>query len=174
MKLKMKELYINETSMSKKEYDIFIKADDKKFGFREDLYTIIYISLFIVCVILLFKNKIYILALSMLIILLVFLFARMIYPQKLVEKKLKSDEIKKQQKNKYIFYKYYFDVKNVKGSDRIFYHQVDKVLESDTHFYIYLTKRRAFALSKQGFIKGNVEEFAAFLKRRILFRYKKV
>lgn len=170
----MKELYVNETKISKKEYDIFIKTDDKKFGFREDLYTIIYISLFVVCVILLFKSKIYILALSMLIILLVFLFARMIYPQKLVKKKLKSDEIKKQQKNKYIFYKYYFDVKNVKGHDKIFYHQIDKVLESDTHFYIYLTKRRAFALSKQGFIKGNVEEFATFLKRRILFRYKKV
>ena len=45
MKLKMKELYINETKMSKKEYDIFIKVDDQKFGFREDLYTIMYISL---------------------------------------------------------------------------------------------------------------------------------
>ena len=35
MKLKMKELYINETKMSKKEYDIFIKVDEQKFGFRE-------------------------------------------------------------------------------------------------------------------------------------------
>lgn len=30
----MKELYVNETKISKKEYDIFIKTDDKKFGFR--------------------------------------------------------------------------------------------------------------------------------------------
>jgi len=168
----MKEIFINKTKCSKKEYNMFIKAHEKQYGLKEDLYTIIYAIFFICFIIYSLKNSIYLGGLMLTIVLIGFLAYRIIHPNIVVKKELKSKKIIDEEVNTFIFYKYYFKVKNKQGQSNKMYFKIYKVLENNTHFYIYLTNTRAFVVSKQGFIKGNSDEFSAFLGKRVWFRYK--
>ena len=169
----MKEIFRNETKCSKKEYEMFIKAHGKQYGLKEDLYTIIYTIFFIWSIIYSLKYNIYFAAIILIIVLITFLSYRIINPNLVVKKELNSKMIKNEEVNTYSFYKYYFKVKNNQGESNIIYFKIYKVLENDTHFYIYLTKTGAFVVSKQGFIKGNSDDFSDFLRRRVWHRYKK-
>ena len=168
----MKEIFINKTKCSKKEYNMFIKAHEKQYGLKEDLYTIIYAILFLSFIIYSLKNNIYFAAIMLTIVLIVFLLYRIIHPNLTIKKELKSKKIKNEEVNTYKFYKYYFKVKNNEKESNIIYFKIYKVLENDTHFYIYLTNTRAFVVSKKGFIKGNSEDFSGFLRKRVWLRYK--
>ena len=168
----MKEIFINETKYSKKEYSMFIKAHQKQYGLKEDLYTIIYAIFFISFIIYSLKNSIYFAVIMLTIILITFLSYRIIHPNMVVKKELKSKKIIDEEVNTFIFYKYHFKVKNKQGQSNIMYLKIYKVLENNTHFYIYLTNTRAFVISKQEFIKGNSNEFSIFLRKRVWFRYK--
>lgn len=169
----MKELFINETKCSKKEYEIFIKAHGEQYGLKEDLYTIIYAIFFISFIIYSLKNMLCFAGVMLTIILIGFLAYRIIQPNLVVKKEIKSKKIKNEQINIYKFYKYHFSVKNIQGASTIMYFKIHKVLENSTHFYIYLTKTNAYVVSKQGFTKGNSNDFSEFLRKRVWFRYNK-
>ena len=170
--MKEKEIFINKTKCSKKEYNMFIKSHAKQYGLKEDLYTIIYAILFLWFMIYSVMNGIYLAAIILIIVLIVFLTYRIISPNLTIRKELKSKKIKNEEENTYNFYKHHFKVKNKQGEPNILYLKIKKVLETDTHFYIYLTKNSAYVVAKKGFIKGNSEEFSQFLRKRVLFRYK--
>ena len=167
------EIFKNETKISKKEYKMFINAHQKQFGKKESMKNLAYCIFFIIFIIFAIVNKVYILAIFIFLILIVYYIAEVIYPNKKVQKEMKSKKIKKEYQNLYKFYNYSFTIKNNKDITRIFYWKIDKILENDTHFYIYLTKRRAFPISKKGFTKGKGEDFAKFIKKRLFFKYKK-
>ncbi|MCI9063488.1 MAG: YcxB family protein [Clostridia bacterium] len=168
----MKEIFKNETKSSKKEYNMFIEAHDKEFGFREDLHTIICAAVFLCFIIYAFLNSIFIFAFIVSIILIIFILYKILQPNYVVKKELKSNKVRKEYTNKYSFYKYSFIIKNKETNLRIFYFKIYRVLENDTHFYIYITPKRAYVISKSGFTKGNAKDFARFIKKRVFFKYK--
>ena len=166
----MKEIFINKTKCSKKEYNMFIKSHQQQYGLKEDLYTLIYVIFFISFIIYSLKNSIYFAVIMLIIVLILFLAYRIIYPNIVVKKELKSKKIIQEQVNTYNFYKYYFKVENNQGKSNIMYFKIFKVLENKTHIYLYLTNTRAFVVS--GFEKGTSEDFSKFLRKRVWFRYK--
>lgn len=168
----MKEIFINETKSSKKEYNMFIKAHGKQYGLQEDLYTIIYAVLFFCFIIYSFFNGMFLPGIIIITVLVLFLSYRIIHPYVTIKKELKSKKIKNEELNTYKFYKYYFKVKNKQGEANIIYFKIYKVLETGTNFYIYLNNTNAYVVSKQGFIKGNSDDFSDFLRRRVWHRYK--
>lgn len=168
----MKEIFKNETKCSKKEYKMFLDVHDREYGFLEDLYTIIYASFFICFIILSFISHIFLTGFIILMILIIFLAYRIIQPNLVIRKELNSKKIRQEYKNIYYFYEHSFIVKNKEKKSKIYYIKIHRILENDTHFYIYLTKTKAFVVSKSGFIKGTSEEFSKFIKKKTFFKYK--
>ena len=139
----MKEIFINETKYSKKEYKMFLKVHQEQYGLKEDIYTIIYALLFIWFIIYSLKNHIYIASIMLIFVLLTFLAYRILQPNLTIKKEAKSNMIKNEEINTYKFCKYYFNVKNKKADVNISYLKIRKVLENETHIYIYLSKSSA-------------------------------
>ena len=168
----MEVLFKNETIYNKKAYNKFINEHRSKFGCKENLYTILFIFMFVFLLLYLLINKIFITSILLLIAFIVFLEYRFVQPVKNVNKDMESKKIKEQYKNIYKFYKYYFVIKNKEMDEKMFYFRIYRVLESDTYFYIYLSPRQAFIVSKSGFMKGDSSAFSKFIKRKALFKYK--
>jgi len=169
----MEELFKNKTKCSKKEYNMFVKAHQKEYGLQEKIYTIIYAIFFIFFIIYFLSSSIYIASIILTIITVVFLAYRILHPNIVMKRELKSKKIQNEEVNTFTFYKYFFRIKNKQKHSNMSYFKIYKVLENKTHFYIYINSKRAFVLSKQGFIKGNVEDFSKFLRKRVWFKYKK-
>ena len=53
------------------------------------------------------------------------------------------------------------------------YYKLKKVFETKKYFYLYIDKRHAFILDKNGFKKGDITTFSDFIKKKCLFKYKK-
>ena len=168
----MKEIFKNETRYSKKEYNLFLKTHEKEFGISEDIFTILGIIFFICFIIFTFIKHVYLTCIFVVILFIAFIVYRIIQPYAVVRKEFKSKKIKNEYKNIYYFYKHSFIIKSREGKAKIYYIKINKVLENNTHFYIYLTKKNAFVISKKGFIKGTSEEFSKFIKKKALFKYK--
>lgn len=169
----MEELFKNETIYTKHEYNTFISEHRESFGLSEDLYTILFICLFIILLLYLLINKVFITGMLVLIAFIIFLRYRFIQPINNIKKDMNSKKIKQGYKNIYKFYKHYFKITNQDMDEKVFYFKIYRILESNTNFYIYLTPREAFIISKQGFINGNSDDFSNFIRRKVIFRYKK-
>ena len=169
----MNELFKNETIYNKHEYNTFINDHRKRFGLSEDLYTILFTCLFIIFLLYLFINKVFITGIFVLLVFIIFLIYRFIQPINNINKDMNSKNIKQKYKNIYIFYKHYFKIVNQDIDEKVFYFKIYRILESDTNFYIYLMPRKAFIISKKGFVNGNSDDFSKFIRRKVIFRYKK-
>lgn len=170
----MEELFKNETIYNKKDYKIFINQHMKKFGFKEDLYTILFTVFFIVLLLYLIINKVFITTVLMLFVFIIFLRYRFIQPIQNVKKDMESKKIKQEYKNIYTFYNHYFKIKNKEIDVKMFYFKIYRVLESDKHFYIYISPRQVFLISKSGFTKGNSTDFSKFIKKKKILKYKNI
>ena len=47
-----------------------------------------------------------------------------------------------------------------------------KVVETNTHFYIYISRDYAFIISKKGFIDSKSEEFSKFIRKKAWGKYR--
>ena len=52
------------------------------------------------------------------------------------------------------------------------YFKIYKVLETETHFYIYIARDYAFIVDKNGFIDSNSDEFKKFIQKKVKLKYK--
>ena len=87
------------------------------------------------------------------------------------------DDIKKNSKieeftNTYKFYPTYFKIEYSTGNSKFFYFKIFRLIETKNNFYIYMSKNKAFIVSKNGFINSNPEEFKKFIRKRTLLKYK--
>lgn len=163
----MKVLFKNKTRYTKEEYDKFLKIQVEEFGKSELLKMLLLIAFFIFVLSISIIYKEYKLLLVALLGALIYVWIEIIRP-------MKNKEEPKEYTNIYRFYKYYFTIECPMGKSKIFYFKIYRVLETESYFYIYISKERAALISKKGFINSNPEDFEKFIHKRALLRYKKV
>ncbi len=168
----MEKLFENKTRLSMKEYNIFIESYKKEFAFTDYLYIFFYIAYFGLCMIFAFKQGKIILSILLLAGLCAFLWFKIIRTNKLVEKNKKSQKVSGNFVNKYEFYKNYFKVENPEGKAQVLYLKLYRIVETNTHFYIYVSRQCAFIVSKSGFIEGKSDDFSKFIKKKVFTKYR--
>lgn len=172
MNKKNKMLFKCHTKYSKNNYNKFIHFHNNKFGLFYDVYTLLFLLLFIYCLVLGIKAKqLYtILIFSFLII--AFLSYRIFSPLFEYKKSTKSKTISKSQDIAFYFYEKNFKVREKNNFAKVRYWRLHKVYETDNFFYLYLTKKYAFLVDKKGFTQGSPEEFSKFIRNKLKFKYK--
>ena len=117
----MEKLFENKTKYTNKEYTAFLKSYKEEFAKTEIAYILFNIIFFGMCMIFSFKENEKILAFSLLIGLLVYIWFKIIRPVKAVKKDQESHKFSGHFVNNYEFYKNYFKVENTDGKAQIFY-----------------------------------------------------
>lgn len=168
----MKELFKNKTKYSQKEYDMFLRSYQKEYAVSELMYTIFYIVFFVFCLVLAIISKEVILSIALSIGLIIYFWYKFIRPVKKVKKEKNSNKIQKEYITTFKFYKNYFYVQNIEGDAKVFYFKIYRVIETNTHFYIYIARDYAFLISKKGFIDSKTEDFRKFIKKKVFMKYK--
>ena len=165
MELKFK----NVTKYSKKVYNDFLKFHTQKFLLGYITYTLFIVILLIYLLICCIKGKNWIPVLIILFSILIFIIYRIFSQKAIVKKQMKSNKIINEEKFEYEFYEKNLIIKNKENIKKIKYSLIKKCFESKKYFYLYIDKDNALILSKDGFIKGNVEEYKKFIKSKCKF-----
>lgn len=169
--MKDKMLFKNHTTYSKKTYNEFVQFHNKKYGLIYDLYTIVFLLLFIYCLIINIINKMLFLSIVFVILILTFLIYRVFNPIFEYKKEVSSKSISKEQNFFFYFYDKNFKIREKTRFIKIRYFKLRKIYETDKFFYLYMTKKHAFLIDKQGFTLGNSEEFSKFMKNKFKLKY---
>ena len=168
-----KELFQNKTRYSEKEYTIFLKSYQKEYSAVDSISTLFYIIVLGFCLIFAIHEKAVLLSIFVAVIFVGFIYFKFIWPNKRIEKEKVKPQIQEEFINTFKFYNRYFTISNPEGKSNIFYFKIYKVIETKTHYYIYISRDNAFMLSKHGFIDCNSEDFRAFIRKHAIFKYKR-
>lgn len=168
----METLFENKTKCSQKEYNDFLKSYKKEYEKSDTAWILFNFIFFGICMIIAFLEKEFLLGIALILGLSVYFWFKIIKPTKEVEKDKKSHKTSGHFVNNYEFYKNFLRVENVDGKAQILYFKLYRVVETNTDFYIYISRQYAFIVSKLGFTKGTSEEFAQFMKKKMFARYK--
>lgn len=166
-------LFKNSTQYSKKLYDDFTRFHNEKNSPSYDAFTVFILILLIYCIFATIKARIIPLAVTFILSFLVFIGYRLFGPIYLYKKECNKKAITKEQTFKFYFYDTYFKVRNNLDYDKIPYLKLNKVYETEKYFYLYLTKKYSFIVNKTCFSQGTTEEFSAFIKSKMKFKYSK-
>lgn len=173
MKQKKEILFKNETKCTKQEYEDFLESYSKEYIASETVYTISNIIFFSVCVLGSVLYKEYTLTVFLIIGIILYILYKFVRPNLRIKKERNSDKIKFEFLNTFLFYKNYFSVENKDGNAIINYFNLYKVVETESHFYIYISRDYAFIISKKGFIDSTSYDFSDFIQKKVKFKYKK-
>ncbi len=168
----MESLFENITEYSKDLYDKYIKFHSKKYGIQELIYYAFAIILLVILTIRGFQNiKWKMIFIWLGVIAIIYINRKRVFKTKEQYKNIMST---KSQKVKYVFYDRYFETSYLGDVSKVSYFEIKKVFEISDRYYLYLDKKHACILLKDGFTKGNEEEFREFLDTKGLFRIKKI
>ncbi len=167
----MEPLFENKTKCTDKEYDKFLETYQKEYALSDRINTIFYLIFFIFCIIFAIKEKEIILSVVLVVAMIIFIWYKFVRPYNIIKKSQEKSSMQKYICN-YKFYKNNFTVNAPDGKATIYYHKLYKIIETNTHFYIFITKENGFIVSKKGFTKGEVKEFPKFISSKVLFKYK--
>ena len=162
----MESLFENKTKCTDEEYAKYLSTYQKEYAITEKIYTIIYFLFLIFCIIFAIKEKEIVLSIGLITLTIIFIWYKFIRPYKILQKTQEKTTLKEYICN-YKFYKNNFTVNAPEGNATIFYFQ------TNTHFYIFISKENAFIVSKEGFTKGKAAEFSNFIHKKVKFKYKK-
>lgn len=164
----------NITKSNKQIYNEFLEFHNKKYGKKENIRTVI-MFLFILYIIIfnIANSNLKLIVFFILIILTSFFIYKLYYPQKVVERELKSSKIKNKEDILYNFYDRYYEVIKNGRKQKMLYYKLYKIHQDKTNFYFYIDETHAFIISKNGFVKGNLKEFKNFISKKCRFKYKK-
>ena len=168
----MEELFENKTRCTKKTYETFLRDYQEEFARTENFFMLYYIIFFGFCMIMAFLNKEILLGFLLLAGLIIYLWFKIIRPVKKVEKTRKSPKLSGDLINTYKFYKRYFTVKNKEGKTQQFYFKMYRTVETQEYYYIFISREYAFIISKDGFTKGESQEFSKFIKKKMFNKYR--
>ena len=168
----MEELFENKTKYSQEEYEKFLKSYEEEYATSENAYMLFNILFFGFCMILAFRNNEILLGIALLIGLLIYIWFKFIRTAKRNKKDRKSSKLSGNFINTYKFHKNQFSVDNPEGKAQIFYFKLYRVVETNTNYYIYISRDMAFIMSKDSFTKGNSLEFSQFIKKKMFTKYK--
>ncbi|MCI9016536.1 MAG: YcxB family protein [Clostridia bacterium] len=169
----MKVLFKNNTIYTTEEYNRFLLFHDRKYRLSYNLYSLSVFFLFIFCSIVNFLY--YNIDLGILFLLTAFGFIayRVFRPFFLVNKESNIKKVTSRLENTYYFYKDYFYVTNRNTDFNYNYHKLYRVFETKDCFYLYIDKDYAFLLSKKTFLIGLPDDFSNFIRKKMLFKYRK-
>ncbi len=168
----MEKLFENKTEYNQDVYLEFLRFHSKKYNFGYYAYTVLWAFLFLLCIIICFDTNMRIQGVLITIMLIAFLAYRIIYPQITVKKELSSEKITSKNVNTFEFYDKDIKIINQNGSFIYKYFSFRRVFETDTYFYLYVTKENAFIISKKAFSLGTAEDFSKFIKSKCKLKYK--
>lgn len=171
--MKKKLLFKNSTQYSKKLYDEFTRFHNEKNSLSYDIFTIFILILLAYCIFATIRAKVIPLAITFIMVLLLFIGYRFFNPIYLYKKESNKKAITKEKIFKFYFYDTYFKVRDNLDFDKISYFRLYKVYETKKYFYLYLTKKYSFIIDKDCFTQGTAEEFSIFIKDKMKFKYSK-
>lgn len=173
--LKNKPIFKNETTYNSKLYNKFIKFHNNKFGNKYIFSTIIVCILLLYCIISNITVQNILLSLALFLIMLAFLYYRIYIPISHYKKTRKTFLNSKDIKFNFIFYDYYFKIinnsKKQKTCSKLYYFKLQKVIEDENYFYLYITNNNAALIDKNGFTLGSEKDFKIFIKKKCFFKY---
>ncbi len=163
-------LFKNVTKYNSKNYNQFIEFHNKKYSFSNNFYTVIMTILLIYCIILNIKKQNVPFIFLFIALLIGFLLWRIYFPMKRYQKTHKKLSNIKEACYTFSFYYFYF----LLDKKVIYYFKLYKVFETKDYFYLYINPDYAMLVSKSGFELGSAEDFSTFIKKKCLFKYRKV
>lgn len=166
----MKEIFKNRTTCTQKEYNRFLTVQIREFGVSEVIYKILGIVCFLFFLAISIRYKEYKLLVCIVPIFMFFLWANFKRPMDDIKKNKEIEEFS----NIYYFYKTYFIIECDKEKSKVFYFNLYRVIETEKSFYLYVSRDKAFLLSKEGFINSTSNEFKKFIFKRTLLKFKKL
>ena len=166
----MKTLYKNKTKYTKELYSKFLEFHRAKNGLKYHSYTAIISALILFCLIINLRYNIIFLALVFTIILAVFIWYRMFYPNKKVNKEVKKEKFEKEKEFTFSFYEDYITIDDGQKKQKYSYWKFYKIYQNDSYFYLYISKEYAFILDKKQFLVGDVKTFYKFIKKKTWVR----
>ena len=169
----MEKLFENKTTYTTEMYVEFLKFHNKKYNPSYIAYTVFWAFLFVLCIMLSFNSGNRLQGVVMTIVLICFLIYRFVRPQVIVNREMNSDKLSEQVTNTFSFYDKNFRVKNANGKFDYKYSSLRKIFETDTFFYLYVTRENAFLISKAAFSLGTPDSFSKFIKSKCGFKFKK-
>lgn len=168
----MQKLFENKTTYTQDIYIEFLKFHNKLYHLSYFLYTVFWVALLLLCIFLSFADNMRIQGVLLTIVLIMFIFYRIYRPKMLVNKEMNSEKISDNNTNTFSFYDKDFVVKNNNGIFKYKYILLHRVFETNTFFYLYVTKDDAFLIAKDAFTFGTADEFSSFIKKKCIFKYK--
>lgn len=168
MELKFK----NITKCSKDMYNQFLKFHDKTYSGRDSFKTILIILIIVYMIIFNITYKNWLLVIILLAMAIAYFISNKRYQNKVVSKQLKSSKIKNQEEIVYYFYKWYLKIETSSNIQNVRYYRIYRIHDDNANFYLYTDRTHAFVVSKNGFIKGNANDFKNFISKKCLFKYR--
>ena len=166
----MKALFINTTKYSKEEMDKFIQFHSHKYIKKYIIITVIFI---IYMLAILINNLIHKRWNFVFVIIAVFAVAYIYFRHINVDKKKENNKKQLEQIFKFSFFDNKVTIKGEKEKSELKYHEFYKIFETKTNFYMYINSEYSLILDKEGFEKGNLEEFRKFIKKKCFLKYRK-
>lgn len=173
MVIYLKVLFKNKTKYTEQIYSDFLEFHNDKFGLKESFYILFVGMLILFCTILYLYNHYYLHSFLCLLILLFFLYWKILRPINEVKKDFNSEKITKEKTFKFIFCDNYFKVFDNLQYSNLKYSKLYKVFENNEFIYLYLDNEHALILNKNGFYYGEKEDFSKFIKKKCWYKYKK-
>lgn len=174
MVINLKVLFKNKTKYSKEIYKQFVDFHSKKYHFSYVLFTTTIIFLILFCIVLQISYRYYSLAILSSIVFTCFCLYRYFHPISVVAKELNGKTIKEEKAFTFKFYEKYFRIQDKLQIDTVKYYQIRKIFETKSFFYLYIDRTHAFIINKENFLIGKPSDFSEFLKKKCIFRFKKV
>ena len=172
MENKSNKLFINKTTNTQNAYIKFLKFHSKTYNLSYILYTVFWTFLFLLCIILAFRNGAKFQGVLITFILASFISYRLFKPKMIVNNELRGDKVSDKSINVYTFYEKHFEIKNKNGIFNYKYFLLRRVFETSEYFYLYVSKENAFLVEKNTFSLGNSGDFSSFMKRKCRLKYK--
>ncbi len=164
----MEVLFENKTQYTKELYDEYLDFHTKKYGIKELVWYIVGIIALIAISILGFPVlKWKVAAIWIIVLLMIFVYTR---EGKQTKKQYNIVIGRKRDFIVYKFYDRYFETNYNGEESKLYYIEIKKVYELEDRYYMYLNKKYAFILMKDGFSKGTDKEFREFIDTKGLFR----
>lgn len=94
------------------------------------------------------------------------------YNYKNPDKKRKNNKKQLNQEFIFEFTNKYIKIKSEKVDNKVSYHKFHRVYETKNNFYLYLDDEYSILINKNGFTAGKVKDFRAFIKKKLILKYR--
>ena len=173
----MKILFKNKTKYNTQTYRNFLEFHQRIYGTRYRIIILCAIMVILFLVIMQLTYKKITLAVGIILVVILAFLIELKHNADTVKNELDSKKIKNEDIFSFIFYDKWIKIRENNDLNKIYYmkyYKIRRVYETNDYIYIYINKTHALVLNKSYFVIGTAENFSEFIKRKCIFRYKKI